>query len=68
MPTRRRIPGYLHHKPTVQAYVRVNGRCVYLGAYKSPESRRLYDQVLAEFLDDTSVEFGGRQITVNELC
>ena len=34
----RRIPGYVHHKPTGQARVRINGKDYYLGKFGSPES------------------------------
>ena len=68
MPRQKRIPGYLLHKPTGQAYVRVNGRCRYLGAYNSPESRQLYERIIAEFLDEPDVTFNGQQITINDLC
>lgn len=33
-----REPGYCHHRPTGQAYVRFSGKTVYLGPYGSPES------------------------------
>ncbi|APZ94609.1 tyrosine-type recombinase/integrase [Fuerstiella marisgermanici] len=46
----KRIPGYLHHKPTGQARVRLNGKDHYLGPYGSDESRRRYDELIAEYL------------------
>ena len=33
---------YLHHRPSNQAYVRLDGRCFYFGVYGSPESHRKY--------------------------
>jgi integrase len=45
-----REPGYCHHKPTGQAYVRFNGKTVYLGPYGSPESKERYDRLKAEWL------------------
>ena len=42
-------PSYLHHKPTGQARVRINGRDIYLGPYRSPESREKYEAVIAEW-------------------
>jgi integrase len=45
-----REPGYCHHKPTNQAYVRLNGRTIYLGTYGSDESRQRYATVKAEWL------------------
>jgi hypothetical protein len=44
------IPAYTRHKPKNLAYVRLNGRCVYLGRWNSPESRQAYDRVVAEWL------------------
>jgi ribosomal protein L24E len=34
-----REPSYCHHKGTGRAYVRLNGKVFYLGAYRSEESR-----------------------------
>ena len=48
-------PGYLHHKPSGQAYVRINGKCHYLGRFRSPESHRRYAALLSEFQADGSV-------------
>lgn len=45
-----REPGYCHHKPTGQAYIRINGRITYLGKYNSPESRERYAAIKAEWL------------------
>jgi integrase len=39
-----------------------------LGAHDSPESRQLYDRIIAEFLDEPGVTFNGQQITIDELC
>ena len=68
MPQRKRIPGYLHHKPTGQAYVRIDGHCRYLGKYDSPESRELYKRIIDEYLDEPEVVWNGDQITVGDLC
>jgi hypothetical protein len=35
-----RTPGYLKHKPTGQAYVRINGKQHYLGTYNSAASKK----------------------------
>lgn len=52
MPKARK-PSYLLHRPTGQAYVRLNSgenrEFVYLGEYGSPESRERYDDVIAEW-------------------
>ena len=45
----RRLPSYRHHKPSGQAVVTVNGRDVYLGKYRSKESRAQYDRLIADF-------------------
>lgn len=45
-----REPGYCHHKPSGQAYVRIKGRVHYLGAFGSEESKAKYRQLKAEFL------------------
>src|SRR5689334_21747694 len=41
---------YCLHKPSGRAYVRVAGRCVYLGTYNSAESREEYERVKAEWI------------------
>ncbi len=48
----RRIPAYVHHKPTGQARVRINGRDHYLGKYGSPESHERYDELISELVID----------------
>jgi integrase len=49
-PASRRVPSYRHHKPSGQAVVTVNGRDIYLGEYRSKESRAQYDRLIAEWL------------------
>ena len=39
VPTVPTVPAYCRHKPSKSAYVRINGRQIYLGPYGSPESR-----------------------------
>ena len=51
-----RVPSYLLHKSTGQAYVKLCGKFVYLGKYGTEESRRKYEQVIGEYLSN------GRQI------
>lgn len=46
----RRVPGYRLHKASGQAVVVLSGRSYYLGAYGSPESRKLYERRIAEWL------------------
>lgn len=48
MPRRKSlVPGYLLHKPTGQARVRIDGRDHYLGPFGSDESRRKYGDLIA---------------------
>ena len=50
------VPPYLHHQESGQAVVRINGKDCYLGAYGSPESKRLYSKLIAELmLEDLGV-------------
>jgi len=44
------VPSYCIHTARNQAYVRLNGEMVYLGAPHSPESREKYDRVIAEWM------------------
>lgn len=48
MPKRSK-PAYSLHKATGQAQVRINGKDHYLGAYGSPESREIYEDLIAEW-------------------
>ena len=43
----QRIPQYCLHKGSGQAYVKINGRRIYLGVYDSPESHRRFKQEIA---------------------
>lgn len=45
-----REPGYCRHKATNQAYVRLNGRVIYLGEYGSEKSKERYNRLTAEWL------------------
>ncbi len=47
-----RLPAYSHHKATDQAYVRLNGKFVYLGKFGTDESRRKYEQVVGIWLSN----------------
>ena len=68
----RRQPGYLHHKPSNQAYVRLDGRCRYLGVYGSPESHRRYASLIADHHAGESIDASARDparpLTVGELA
>lgn len=50
---KKRPPKYLLHKPTGQAYVRINGKFHYLGEHESPESHKRYDALIAKWLGGT---------------
>lgn len=73
---RVRVPGYLLHKATGQARVRIQGRDVYLGPYGSVESRERYGRILADLARGGVVDpVEARDkptavpgLTVNELC
>lgn len=68
-----KVPGYLLHKPTGQARVRLNGHDHYLGPYGSDESRIEYGKLIAQhsagvpvdpFRNSDNDETG---LTINEL-
>jgi hypothetical protein len=42
------VPKYSLHKPTGQAFVRIQGKFIYLGKYDSPKSREEYGRIVAE--------------------
>jgi integrase len=48
----RRIPKYVHHKPSGQARVRINGKDRYLGKFGTPGSHELYDELISELVID----------------
>lgn len=66
MPRQKKKPSYLLHKPSGQAYARLNGRVVYLGNYGTPESRDQYDEVVAAWLEGQSED--RFTITVDDLA
>lgn len=47
---RVRIPSLVHHKPSGQARVRINGRDIYLGAFGSQAAEESYRREIAEWL------------------
>ncbi len=70
MSTKFRVPGYCVHTARNQAYVRLNGEIIYLGAPGSPESREKYDRLIAEWMASgrTYVKPAQRDgISVNEV-
>lgn len=66
------IPGYLHHKASGRAFVRINGTDIYLGFYGTPESKAEYDRILKEWLaNDRQIPVKSNQtvpVTVDRLC
>lgn len=58
-------PTYLHHKPSGQARVRIDGVDVYLGVYGSQESRQKYYQLLAERFGDVRPARALRKTSAN---
>lgn len=67
-----RIPGYLLHKATGQARVRINGQDFYLGEYGTPASRIKYGELIAQYaaglpIDPFAVDDDADPLTINEL-
>lgn len=62
-----RQPKYCLHKSTNQAFIRYNGKMVYLGVYDTPESREAYDREILQWRrqNDTS---GKHSTTVGQLA
>ena len=46
-----RVPKYSRHKNTGQAFVRVDGKYVYLGKHGSPESHEAYRRVVNQLME-----------------
>ena len=46
-----RVPKYSLHRPTGQAYVRIQKRCHYLGVHNSTKSKERYRRLIAEYLE-----------------
>ncbi len=49
MAKKSQLPKYTHHKPTGQAFARVDGKMVYLGKYNSPESHERYATEISDW-------------------
>ena len=73
--SRRKVPACVHHKPSGQARVRINGEDIYLGKWGSPQAEEKYRRTVAEYLQngltpqkDASVQSNEpATISVNEL-
>lgn len=68
--SRAAVPKYCEHKPSGRAYVRINGKCVYLGVFNSPESRDRYAEVIGGLSREDATESRPRPVNylVAELC
>ncbi|MCA9036645.1 MAG: hypothetical protein KDA91_16030 [Planctomycetaceae bacterium] len=64
---KRQQPKYALHKATGQARVRINGKSIYLGPYGSEESRRRYDEIVAEYMKGT-LNVSYHKLTIAQLC
>ncbi len=70
MSTAFRIPGYCVHSAKQQAYVRLNGEMLYLGAPGSPQSKAKYDRLIGEWIARGRSHVKptqGQGISVNEI-
>jgi len=62
----RKIPKLCHHKPTGQAYIRVDGKTTYLGQWASDEAQTRYETEVAKLKrGDDLLRFN---ITIGELA
>lgn len=66
--TTNRVPSYRLHRQSGQAIVTLNGRDFLLGKHDTPESRRRYDQVIAEWIaNGRQLPHREKAITIAEL-
>jgi len=67
----RKEPRYCKHKATGQAYVRFDGKTIYLGKYDSPESIERYDRIKSEWLLNpvsAKAKTQSRGVTIADVC
>lgn len=62
----KRLPRMCHHKPTGQAYVRVDGKMTYLGQWGSDDAQQRYDAEIAKLKRDN--ELLRFNVTIGELA
>jgi len=55
-------PSYLHHKASGKAFVRIDGKNIYLGFFGTKDSKAEFDRVVSEWLAN------GRQLPQTENC
>ncbi len=72
-PRTLKTPSYRLHKPTGRAVVTLDGRDLYLGRFRSPESRAEYDRTIVEWLSNgrrlpAPTSGAGSDLTTNELA
>lgn len=60
------LPKYCHHKATGQAYVKIDGKRIYLGKHGSDASRVAYTQALSDWQSRQTGTPKG--LTVGQLC
>jgi integrase len=60
-------PKYCHHKGRDLAFVKINGRMIYLGKYGSPESRDRYDEEIIKWRRDNDLA-ATHTTTIGQLC
>ncbi len=64
----KRIPKLRHHKASGRGYVQLDGRFIYLGNYKDPDTTEAYHRLIAEWLAGKQVGvLPGKGLTVVEL-
>lgn len=65
-------PSYLHHKSSGKAFVRIEGKNIYLGFFGTKESKAEYDRVISEWLANgrqlPQLENHARSVTIDGLC
>jgi len=69
-PTKQtKTPKMGHHKPTGQAYVRLNGQMLYLGSWGRPQTTQRYHREIAEWIQrGRCPKVTPSEMTVMELC
>lgn len=71
MTTKRtpRTPSYRHHKASGRGFVEIEGRRIYLGPFREPETLQRYHQTIAEWVSHgRRLPVAPHELTVVELC
>jgi integrase/YHS domain-containing protein len=64
-------PSYRHHKASGQACTKIRGKTYYFGAFGTPESKRKFRELLAQYLlceDPATFGVDVRELTMAEVC